>query len=182
MIIKILHEANNQSKLWFAANGKSLKDKILLHISSATNLDLLTLDFEGIEVMDTSFTREAFVKLIFEIGLNNLHPQVILINVDEYVKENLHVSFKDHKCFTLIKNISNDWALVGKVSEHNVETVKSLAKRKGASAKQISIDLGDIGVSTTINRLNQLYNFCICTRKELVQPTGGREYLFKIEI
>lgn len=179
--INILKEADNQTKLWLADNGKKLKEKILKKISEVSDFDLLVLDFKEIEVTDTSFAREAFVKLIFEIGLNAQHPQILLINVDEYVRQNLHLSFKDHSLFSLIKNQSNIINLIGKFSEQNMETIKALKNRKTASAKQIAADLGGMGLSSSINRLNQLYKFCACTRKEVSQQTGGKEYLFTLE-
>lgn len=182
MIINILQLANNDKKLWFAENGRELKNKILDQVLKAPNNSLIILDLNEIEVMDTSYAREAFVKLITEIKLNSPRPQIFLKNVTEYVKQNLHLSFKDHKLFTLITDQLNKWNLIGKFSEQNFETTKALIKRGEASAKLISKDLGGMGLSTTINRLNQLYDFCICTRRELIQPTGGKEYLFKIDI
>ncbi len=182
MIIRIQKEADNQTRLWLAENGKTLKNRILDQVSNISGLDLLVLDFDKIEVLDTSYAREGFVKLVSDIRINSYHPQVLFKNVDEYVKQNLDMSFNYHKIFSLVINPLNEWNLIGKFSEQNLETVKALIKRKEASAKQISKDLGDIGLSTSINRLNQLYDFCVCTRKELVQPTGGKEYLFKITI
>jgi anti-anti-sigma regulatory factor len=174
--------ANNEKKLWFAENGKGLKNKILDQVLKSPNDILLILNLNKIEVMDTSFARECIVKLIAEVKLSSPHPQIFLKNVNEYVKQNLHLSFKDHKVFTLITDNSNNWSLIGKFSEQNIDTAKALIKRKEASAKQIAKDLNNIGLSTAINRLNQLYDFCICTRKGLVQPTGGKEYLFSIQV
>lgn len=182
MTISVLKEANNETKLWFAEKGKELRNRILDQISNINVLDLIVLDLHKIAVMDTSYAREGFVKLILEVSMNSLHPQILLKNVDEYVKQNLHLSLKDHKVFTLTKDSTNKWNLIGKFSEQNLETTEALIKRKETSAKQIAKDLGDIGLSTTINRLNQLYDFCVCTRKESVQPTGGKEYLFKMEL
>lgn len=181
MNINIFKEANNESRLWFAENGKELRNKILDQILKAQDFSLLILDLNKVEVMDTSYAREGFVKLLLEVNLNSLHPQIILKNVDEYVKQNLHLSFKEHKMFTLIFNNAGNWDLIGKFSEQNIETVKILMKKKEASAKLIAKELGDIALSTCINRLNQLYNNCICTRKELAQQTGGKEYSFKLE-
>lgn len=182
LIINIRKTANDETKLWLADSGRELKNKILDTISKKNREEIIILDLNNIEIMDTSYAREGFVKLILEIGMSNPHPQVLFKNVDEYVRQNLDMSLNYHKSFALVVNTTNTWNLIGKFSEQNLDTVKALIKRKEASAKQIAKDLGDIGLSTSINRLNQLYEFCICTRKELVQPTGGKEYLFKMEI
>jgi anti-anti-sigma regulatory factor len=182
LIIDIRKTANNDTKLWLADNGRELKNKILDQISKSFLDEIIILDLNKIEIMDTSYAREGFVKLISEIGMINPHPQVLLKNVDEYVKQNLHLSFKDHKIFSMVVDPVGSLELIGKFSEQNLETISALVKRKQASAKQISIDLGEISLTTTINRLNQLNQFCVCSRKESVQPTGGKEYLFKIEI
>lgn len=182
LIIDIRKTANNETKLWLSDNGRELKNKILDQISKKVKDEVVILDLYKIEIMDTSYAREGFVKLILEIGMSNPHPQVIMKNVDEYVKQNLHLSFKDHKIFAMLSYSDNSWELIGKFSEQNLETINALVKHKQASAKQIARELGEINITTTINRLNQLNQFCVCTRKESVQPTGGKEYLFKIEI
>lgn len=182
MVINILTEAKSGTRLWFAEKGKELRDKIVNRLTKANEQNIVILDFDRIEVTDTSYAREGFIKLVSEISLNSVHPQIIFKNVEEYVKQNLHLSFSHHKLFTLVVNSRGKWDLIGKFSEQNVQTVNALIKRKEASAKQIAKDLGELGMSTSMNRLTQLYNSCVCSRKELVQPTGGKEYLFKIEI
>ena len=182
MIIDIRKTANDETKLWLADNGRELKNKILDQISKKAKDEVVVLDLNKIEIMDTSFAREGFVKLILEIGLSNPHPQVIRKNVDEYVRQNLHLSFKDHKVFAMVTDSGNSWELIGKFTEQNLETINALIKLRQASAKQIARNLGEINITTAINRLNQLNQFCVCIRKESVQPTGGKEYLFKIEI
>lgn len=181
ILINIYKEVDQKERLFFANQGTALREKILEKIAKQKETELVKLDFKNIEVSDVSFAREGFVKLVTHLGLEINHPQVIFINVDEYVKQNLNLSFKEHKKLVLITDIRNKWEMIGKYSQQVVETIDALNEEKQATAKELAQKL-QIELTTCNNRLSNLYDMCVLTRKEIGQKSGGIEFVYKIGI
>ena len=170
-----------KKRLWFAERGSSLKEKILKIISENNEKDVVKIDLDKIEVTDASFAREGFVKLIADISMDQNRPQILFINVDKYVEHNLYLSLKEHKKFALIVNKNNERKLIGKFTQQTSDTLKTLIECKEASTSELAKKM-DIGLTTCNNRLINLYEMCVITRREVGQKSGGIEYIYKISI
>jgi len=182
MIMNVQH-LTGSTKLWFGDHGVKLRDTILESFKKEKENNVLKIDLKGIEVTDTSYAREAFVNLVGMIGIEQERPQILFANVQDHVKENMHLSFKEHKKFALITAEDGTWKLIGKYSEQLVETISVLIKLKKARATQIKEKLKeDIEMSALNNRLASLHEMCVVQRSVGSQETGGKEYLYTLNL
>ncbi len=177
--IDIYIETGKKKRLWFNEAGVQLRGNILKKIADHREIECVKLDFKRVEVTDVSFAREAFVKLLSDLTLEMNRPQVLLINIDDYVRQNLSLSLKDHKKFALITNSQDEWDLIGKYSQLAKETIAALIEVEEATARELAHRLR-IGITTCNNRLSNLYEMCAITRKEVGQKSGGVEYMYKV--
>jgi len=181
MQIDIYKEAGKRKRLFFSESGIKLREKILRKIYAEKIYDIVVLNFKGIEVVDVSFAREGFVKLIAILGSDEIHPQLLFLNIDDYVKQNLNLSLKEHKKFALTVDEKKNWELIGKFTEQIQETVSVLVKLKETTAKRLAQEL-KIGLTTCNNRLLSLYEMCVITRKQVIQKSGGIEFIYKLSL
>jgi hypothetical protein len=182
MLVVPISRLTSSDKLWFADKGVALRQSIVKLIEHEAEKDCVRIDLSGIKVTDTSFAREAFVKLVSHVAADPSHPQIRFLNVDEYVKQNLHLSFKDHNLFSMILNAGRSWNLIGKFSEPSVETVRAMVKLKTARVRDVSKELGSLELSTVNNRLVGLYQACIVGRLQSSQESGGIEYTYSLAL
>lgn len=179
--IDVYAEADKKKMLLFANGGAKLRERILNKINEQKEMDLVKLDFRQIEVTDVSFAREGFVKLVVHLGIESRRPQLLFVNVDEYVKQNLDLSFKEHKKLALITDKTKKWELIGKYTQQVQETVKTLIETGQTTARELAKHL-QIELTTCNNRLTNLYEMCAVMRKEVGQKSGGIEYMYKISL
>ncbi len=173
MKINIYDEVGKRKRLFFSDSGVKLRERIVKKIYAEKAHDLVILNFADIEVVDVSFAREGFVKLISMLSTDEPHPQLLFLNVNDYVKQNLDLSMKEHK--------KKNWELIGKYSEQIRETVCALIKLKETTAKRLSKKL-NIELTTCNNRLMSLYEMCVITRMQTGQKSGGIEFIYKLVI
>ena len=182
MIISVKHLAGS-TKLWFGQKGSELRSTILQAVEQQKERKLLNVNLEGIEVTDTSYAREAFVNLVALVGGNAEKPQILFTNVAQHVKENMHLSFKEHKKFALITEEDGSWSLIGKFSEQLVDTVRVMAQLKHGTATEIKKKLkNDVELSALNNRLASLHEMCVIHRTTNAQETGGIEYFYTMQM
>ena len=181
MKINIYDEVGKRKRLFFSDSGVKLRERIVKKIYAEKAHDLVILNFADIEVVDVSFAREGFVKLISMLSTDEPHPQLLFLNVNDYVKQNLDLSMKEHKKFALTADNKKNWELIGKCSEQIRETVCALIKLKETTAKRLSKEL-NIELTTCNNRLMSLYEMCVITRMQTGQKSGGIEFIYKLVI
>ncbi|MBI4547531.1 MAG: hypothetical protein HY707_06115 [Ignavibacteriae bacterium] len=179
----IVKDLTGQTRLWFGEKGIELRTRILAEVKKEKETKLLRVDLQGIEVTDTSYAREAFVNLVGLIGTEVERPQILFANVKQHVKENMHLSFKEHKKFTLITDEDGEWNLIGKFSEQLSETVKVLVQMKEARATEIKKKLKEeVELSALNNRLANLHEMCVVHRSAGAHDSGGIEYTYTLQL
>jgi len=182
-MIMNVQNLTGSTKLWFGDHGVELRNTILDNLKKEKEKLILKVDLKGIEVTDTSYAREAFVNLVGIVGIEQERPQILFTNVQDHVKENMHLSFKEHKKFALITTEDGSWSLIGKYSGELVETIGILIKMKNARATKIKETLKEkIEMSALNNRLASLYEMCVVQRSVGSQETGGKEYLYSLNL
>lgn len=168
--------------LYMAENGIKLRNQIYSLIHSQPELEKVVLDMAGIESIDSSFCREGFVKIISLLQTDTERPQLIFINATDNVRNNLHDSFTGWDKTGIVKTSDSKTHIIGKQSPHLFETLKVMLKLKEARTKDIATHLDNLPLTTLNNRMKSLYEMCVISRKEVIQGSGGKEYLYCLDI
>lgn len=173
LVIKV-NELMKSKQLWSADKGKLFRDMAIKNYHANKNTDELEINLCDIEVADTSFIREGFVKLIVELSVEYERPRLFFSNVSDYMLENLDTAFFKHERFAVTLH-NKKIKLIGKYSQQINETLKVLFYKKRATASMVAQSL-DIQLNTVNNRLMKLYKMATINRKELGQDSGGKEF------
>lgn len=166
-------------QLWYAEKGSSVRQAVSEIIRSNKHEKMFALDFKDVEVADTSFIREAFVKLLHEQRMETNRPQILFKNVSEYMIENLDASFSKHNHFTMVAT-GDQWDIIGKASQQLKQTLRIILSKKECTAKQLASDL-KINMTAANNRLSKLLEMSVVSRTETSQQTGGKEFIYRAE-
>ncbi len=180
MYIKI-KEINPNEMLYLAEKGIDLRNEVYLRVHNANELDRVILDMENVVSIDSSFCREAFVKIISLLQGDSEHPQLLFIKVTENVRNNLHESFLGWDKVGIVKGTDDKISIIGKQSTPIIDTLKILLELKKATTKEIAARLNDVALTTLNNRMKTLYDSCLVSRKE-VSHGSGKEYVYSLSV
>jgi len=167
--------------LFYAPNGINFKNEVHALLNFDNEKELLKIDLQNTNSIDSSFCREGFVNLISELSLSLNRPQVLFINVSENVVQNLEVSFTYHKKYCLIIDKDSKFQIVGKSAEPFRETIEAMIKLKEARVRDVAKELGIEELNTVNNRLKNIFDLCIIKRKEVGQESGGKEFIYYLK-
>lgn len=177
MIIEVKKLAQ-QAMLFTADKGIVLRNEMYLKIHNENEKMIVIIDMKGIETIDSSFCREAFVKFIGLMQSEPDRPQIIFENATFTVKDNLNESFTNWEKIGIVKTVDNVFNIIGKSSPPINETINIMLKLKKAKTKDLADKLNGIPLTTINNRLKNLHDMCVVTRKEVMQESGGKEYIY----
>ena len=104
------------SALWGRSMGREIRADIEVALEKLSPGEVLGIDLEDIEVMDFSFASEVFGKLISRLPTEYRGRYLVLLNVDDYVEENLDAALNSLELAVLILRDGN-WKIIGKFSE-----------------------------------------------------------------
>lgn len=180
MVIKV-KKLTNKSMLFTADKGIELRNEIYSLVHKEKEIAILKLDMIEIETIDSSFCREAFVKLIGLLCSDTDRAQLLFVNASHNVKDNLHESFTVWDKIGIVVTIDSTFHIIGKSSQPINDTIKVMHNLKKANTKNIADKLAGIPLTTVNNRLKTLYDMCIVTRKEIAQSSGGKEFTYYLE-
>lgn len=179
MIINV-RKVTNRTKLLFSEKGVELRNKIIFQFNEDDKKGLIKIDLSDIEIIDASFIREAFIKLIGIFRTELEKPQVLFENVNDHIKQNMEESFSFRNMFALVHNSKGNYELIGKFSQQLSETVNIMLKVNEITAKQITKEIDNLELTSANNRLKNLYDMCVIYRKEVGQESGGKEYVYNL--
>lgn len=164
------------SALWGRKMGREIRADVEEALEKLRPGEVLGIDLDNIEVMDFSFASEVFGKLISRLPTEYRDRYLVLLNVDDYVEENLDAALNSLELAALILRDS-DWKIIGKFSEAHVTTLKALAKTKTATAPQIAEAL-NISLTACNNRLRKLSDLVLIRKERFSSPTGGEQFQY----
>ena len=165
-------------RLWTHEKGREVRAEIEARLDALPAGEALTVSFEGVEVLDVSFSMEVFGKLYG--GLSTAYPEkaLVLQGLNSYVKTNLDTTLQVRNLIALIVDGPRKWELIGKASDTDRETMAVLAKRKQATAPEIADALG-IQLTTCNQRLRKLSENGLIIRTKIAAASGGEQNMYK---
>lgn len=141
---------------------------------------ILSLDFDGVSVMDTSFADEAVVEIAAGLADGKYGDRfLVLQGPSPATIDNLEgtLARRRSKLGLLIKE-GGQIRIVGRV-EPNLIDAWSLALRKGELTARSLADRLDLQINTASMRLHKLYKARLLERREEVS-SAGRQHVYEV--
>ncbi len=177
--LRDLRPDSKPARLWGHDLGREARLCIEAELESAPEGSTVWADLDGVEVMDVSFSTEAFAKVY--ASMFSLFPgrALVLENPSKYVKLNLDSALKMAGLLALTVEGPRKWDLIGKTSEIDRPTLEALRKRKQATTPELQADLGLANLPAVNQRLRKLAESGIIIRTKIAGQKGGEQYIYK---
>ena len=168
---------------------------------------VLVVDFDGVEMMDYSFSDEALGTLYSRMAAKEYPDRYLILAVgdDEIstaLMENVEVALNRREVaalavprdavaesasvedkgasFPIIKLAKNgeDCQVIGSLPAHLVETLRAVMGRQEATVRDLAEDLQLDSATACNNRVARLYQLHLVRREAAIVPEGGRQYCY----
>lgn len=160
------------------ARGAEVRADIESAVRQTKPDEMILLDFEGVEVISFSFADEVVGHLLADRSHGDLAERAILVtNANEDVVDSI-VSSLGRRGLVGARLFGGAIDLLN-APIHLRETFAALRQRGQARTADVAADLG-LGLPACNNRLKPLVSAGIVVRTAAVQPTGGREYIYRV--
>lgn len=164
------------TRFWGRDMGASVRAEIEEQLMRLAPGDVLEVDLSEVEVMDFSFSGEVVGKLLSRLPAEYPGRHLILSSVTSYVRENLDAALGGMELAALVLE-DNDWGIIGKFGETDLETLIALDRLKAATVGELSKQLG-ISVTACNNRLRKLTDLGLIRRERVSGTPGGDQYQY----
>jgi hypothetical protein len=177
--LRDLRPQGGPARLWGNELGREARLHIEAELENAPEGSTVWVDLAGVEVMDISFSTEAFGKVY--ASMFSLFPgrALVLENPSKYVKVNLDSAFKLAGQIALVVEGTRKWDLIGKTSEVDRPTLEALRKRNQATTPELQADLGLTNLTAVNQRLRRLAESGTITRIKIAAQKGGEQFIYK---
>lgn len=168
---------------------------------------VLVVDFDGVEMMDYSFSDEALGTLYSRMAAKEYPDRYLILAVgdDEIstaLMENVEVALNRREVaalavprdalaesppskdkglsFPVIKLAKNgdDCQVIGSLPAHLIDTLRAVMGRHEATVRDLAEDLQLDSATACNNRVARLYQLHLVRREAAIVPEGGRQYCY----
>ncbi|MDX1923965.1 MAG: hypothetical protein SFT91_01860 [Rickettsiaceae bacterium] len=166
---------SNTSQLWGATPGDRLWREVLRNVSvNVGTPNLVLYDFSEVEAVNASFLKASVLPCYRDIGLldnNVVFP--IVCNLNNEVEDEFLELLTSRKL--AISQLDNKITILGNIETMLMDTLELLNSLDSSSAPELYKNFDSkIGVTGWNNRLNELYNLRLVSRKKF-----GRTWIYK---
>ncbi|MEQ1882143.1 MAG: hypothetical protein ABL878_14360 [Burkholderiales bacterium] len=136
--------------------GKQIFEKIIRHLDHQQSEIVLPLDFQGITFLDISCADEIICRLVARIKARELGGKfIILMNVDDTVRENVEAALKEKKLCCLIDE-GDKTRICGVISDELRETYDLAVRKSTITTSQLQDWVSNLKLNAASNRLVRL--------------------------
>ncbi len=151
---------------------------------------VLTLNFDGLMMMDYSFADEAIGTIYTRLSAGEYPDRyVVLKGGHPDLLENVEVSLKQRSVAALVlpsettvqnlkSQVGSNWRCIGELPKHLTETLDVVMKNRKVTVRDVAEVLGITSLTALNNRMYKLYQLRLIKRQEGVVPEGGRQYFY----
>jgi hypothetical protein len=139
---------------------------------------LLTLDFDGVGIIDYSCADEFLAKLLTRLIAGEYGEKyVCLSNLNASQEENIAVALEKKRLSTLLANPDSTWKCLGILKPYLRQTLDLVMDRDTVSARELCTLLS-LALNTSSTRLINLHRQRLVIRHERFISEGGREFVY----
>lgn len=137
----------------------------------------VTLDFEGLARVDSSWCREAVCALV-----NNFRGRVafLVAGTNKIIEENLDTALLKQGMSMLCRRGEGEFVILGAaLKPHLIETLEIAEARKEVTTTDLCRRMPKLSLQNCNNRLRQLVEIGLLIRMESAAVTGGKEFVYR---
>lgn len=166
------------AQLWGHERGREARASIESWLDAAPQGSAVYVSLENVEIMDVSYSIEAFGKLYASMA--SLYPgkALVLEKLNDYVRENLDATLGSRSLMALIIDGPRTWSLIGKASDTDRQTLDALRRRKQATTAELAKDL-NLNLTAVNQRLRKLADSGLVVRTKTSAASGGDQFVYK---
>lgn len=157
--------------------GRKARAKTAEILASSGEGTVMTLDFEGVGIIDFSCADEFLAKLLTRLTAGEYGDKYLrLTGINASQRENLEVALERKKLATILSE-DGSWSCLGSLKPYLRETLGVVMESDQLSARELS-ELLDIELNNSSTRLINLHRQRLVTRRERIMAEGGREFMY----
>ena len=186
--------------------GRKVQEALDITLRKLPPGGVLVIDFDGVEMMDYSFSDEALGTLYSRMAAKEYPDRYLVLAVgDDEVSvglmENVEVALNrrevaalsvpraaleessatdkaaPHPFVKLAKN-GDDCQVIGTLPAHLIDTLRAVMGRQEATVRDLADDLQLDSATACNNRVARLYQLHLVRREAAIVPEGGRQYCY----
>lgn len=158
--------------------GRKVRAEAASRLALSADGELVTLDFEGVGVIDYSCADEFVAKLVTRLTAGEYGDKYLrLANLNSSQRENIEVALERKRLPTILVNPDRTWQCLGSIKPYLRETLDLVMARERTSARDLS-ELLKIELNTSSTRLINLHHQRLVRRRERAISEGGREFVY----
>ena len=158
--------------------GRRVRAETARIVGSLEEGGLLTLDFDGVGIIDYSCADEFLAKLLTRLIAGEYGEKyVCLANLDASQEENIEVALEKKRLSALLANHDSTWKCLGILKPYLRQTLDLVMARETVSARELCTLLS-LALNTSSTRLINLHRQRLVVRHESFISEGGREFIY----
>ena len=158
--------------------GRRVRAETTRYIGNLEEGGLLTLDFDGMGIVDYSCADEFLAKLLTRLIAGEYGEKyVCLSNLNASQEENIAVALEKKRLSALLANPDSTWKCLGILKPYLRQTLDLVMSRETVSARELC-SLLSLALNTSSTRLINLHRQRLVIRHERFIPEGGREFIY----
>jgi hypothetical protein len=186
--------------------GRKVQEALDITLRKLPPGGVLVVDFDGVEMMDYSFSDEALGTLYSRMAAKEYPDRYLVLAVgDDEVStalmENVEVALNRREVAALavprsalaealaaddktspqiVKLAKNgeDCQVIGSLPAHLIDTLRAVMERHEATVRDLADDLQLDSATACNNRVARLYQLHLVRREAAIVPEGGRQYCY----
>ena len=158
--------------------GRRVRAEAARIVASLEEGGLLTLDFDGVGIIDYSCADEFLAKLLTRLIAGEYGEKyVCLSNLNASQEENIAVALEKKRLSALLANPDSTWKCLGILKPYLRQTLDLVMDRETVSARELCTLLS-LALNTSSTRLINLHRQRLVIRHERFISEGGREFIY----
>jgi hypothetical protein len=158
--------------------GRRVRAEAARIVASLEEGGLLTLDFDGVGIIDYSCADEFLAKLLTRLIAGEYGEKyVCLSNLNASQEENIAVALEKKRLSALLANPDSTWKCLGILKPYLRQTLDLVMDRETVSARELCTLLS-LALNTSSTRLINLHRQRLVIRHERFIAEGGREFIY----
>jgi hypothetical protein len=186
--------------------GRKVQEALDITLRKLPPGGVLVVDFDGVEMMDYSFSDEALGTLYSRMAAKEYPDRYLVLAVgDDEVStalmENVEVALNRREVAALsvpraaledsptegkataqptikLSKNGDDCQVIGSLPAHLIDTLRAVMGRHEATVRDLADDLQLESATACNNRVARLYQLHLVRREAAIVPEGGRQYCY----
>ena len=159
--------------------GRAVRAVIARELAAMASGAVMTLDFQGVGIVDFSCADECLAKLVTRLIAGEYGEKYLrLTGLGESQKENIQVALERKRLPALLVDTDGSWHCLGTIAPLLRDTLSLVMARRRISAREL-VGLLDLELTTSSTRLASLHRQRLLKRHERPIGEGGREFVYE---